>query len=106
MHKDCPGMWARDDSQALETLVGPFAEFLNRLGQLCLGASICKCRYQACFGNKQLIQNVAPACEWSGFRDRATVAMSCQASFTDKQRLTRSHTHLGTTVTLFNTLLA
>lgn len=42
MHKDCPGMWARDDSQALETLVGPFAEFLNRLGQLCLGASICK----------------------------------------------------------------
>jgi hypothetical protein len=104
--QDHPGMWARDDPQVLETLVSPFAGFLNRLGQLCLGAEIRECRNQACLGSKQLIQDVASTCEWRGFRDWAIVAMSCQASFTDKRRLTRSHTHLATTVSLFNTLLA
>jgi hypothetical protein len=73
---------------------------------LCLGAEIRECRNQAGLGNKQLIQDVAPACEWKGFRDWVTVAMSCQAPFTDKWRLTRSHTHLATTVSLFNILLA
>lgn len=104
--QDRPGMWALDDPQTLERLVSPSAGFLNRLGQLCVNAEIRECRSQACLGNKQLIQNVAPACEWRCFRDWAIVAMSCQASFTDKQRLTRSHTHLATTVSLFNTLLA
>jgi hypothetical protein len=67
--QDRPGMWARGDPQALETLVSPFAGFLNRLGQLCLGAEIRECRNQACLGNKQLIQDIVPACEWKGFRD-------------------------------------
>src|ERR1700728_713987 len=59
--QDRPDMWARDDPQALEALVSPSAGFLNRLGQLCFGAEIRECRNQACLGNKQRIQNVAPA---------------------------------------------
>jgi len=104
--QDRQDMWARDDPKALEMLADPHAGFLNRLGQLCLGAKIHECENPKCLSNRERIQKAAPECEWKSFRLWAIVAMSCQASFTRAQRLARANMHIATAVSLFNTLLA
>lgn len=51
------------------------------------------------------MNQIAPWCQWHSFREWAVTLMSCQASTTHQQRLTRAHTHLVTTANLFHTIL-
>ena len=104
--RDRRGMWARDDPNALESLVSPSAGFPNQLAQLCVSAEIHECSNDKCLNTKRSMQKLAPKCAWDSFRNWAIVAMSCQACFSDEQRLTRAHTHIATAVSLQNTLLA
>jgi hypothetical protein len=100
-----PRMWARDDPRALDMLVNPHAGFLNRLGQLCVGSKIRSCNSRACVANQRAMSKVAPACEWQSFREWALVAMSCQASFSHEQKLTRAYTHIVSAVSLCHWIL-
>ena len=99
------GMWARDDGNALNALVNPDAGILNRLGQLCVEAKIRDCKNETCLRNRQSLAKVVGPCEWESFRKWALVIMSCQASFTHRQKLTLAHTHIVTAVSLCHWIL-
>jgi hypothetical protein len=100
-----PGMWARDDPKALDALVNPDAGFLNRLGQLCVEARIRDCKNENCLKIRRSLAKVVGPCDWERFREWALVTMSCQASFTHPQKLTRAHTHIVTAVSLCHWIL-
>jgi hypothetical protein len=99
------GMWARDDGNALNALVNPDAGFLNRLGQLCVAAEIRDCKNDTCLSTRQSLEEVVGPCEWRSFREWALVTISCQASFTHQQKLTRAHAHIVTAVSLCHWIL-
>jgi hypothetical protein len=103
-----PGMWAVDDDRELvNMLVYPRRRlcFLNRLGQLCVKTQIRDCHNEQCLGNRKLMEDVMPPCQWESFRKWALVLLSCQKSFTHQQKLTRAHTHLVAAVALCHSIL-
>jgi hypothetical protein len=103
--QDRPGLWTRNRSDFLSTVVSPAGHFLNRLAQLCVEAKIRRCEHKTCFHRRQNMKKFAPQCEWDCFREWALTAMACQASFTDQQKSTRANTHLATAASMCHWLL-
>ncbi|GAB1314547.1 hypothetical protein MFIFM68171_04757 [Madurella fahalii] len=63
--------------------------FLSRLAHICTQAQIQSCARESCDRTKKAMDSVAPRCNWAVFREWALIAMSCQASMNDEQKLSR-----------------
>jgi hypothetical protein len=98
-------LWARTEDKALEEIVCLSAPLLNQIAQLCVRSSIHECTNAACVKTRKAMDQVAPLCQWECFREWAIAMMSCQASMTHEQRLTRAHTHLATAANLCHYIL-
>lgn len=107
--KSWQGMWARFDEQWLKFKVDVYDNFLNALGAICKLAQIERCQNSDCVDLRRRVELAAPECGWSGFREWAVVAISCQYRMGhdagEVEEDYPPHVHIASAVGLMNTLL-
>jgi len=65
------------------------------LAHICVAAKLRQCERKECIEKRKVMEQVAPECEWRGFRNWAVLAMSCQQTFTIEQKMSTAHTHIA-----------
>ncbi|RYO99772.1 hypothetical protein DL766_001475 [Monosporascus sp. MC13-8B] len=68
--------------------------FLTQLGLLCAAARVRECSNKACSEMRKAMDQTAPTCRWTAFRNWAIVALSCREELEQGVGGTLAHTHM------------
>ncbi|KAJ6185544.1 hypothetical protein N7519_006845 [Penicillium mononematosum] len=67
----------------------------QRLAKFSLECNIRRCEHADCLIAKGVMTKAAPPCNWTAFREWALTVVSCQASFTPKQKISAAHMQMA-----------